>query len=89
MLLKETSVYHERMTAPAKEGDIGSEPDISRPVPCRVRLDGMAEEANRFAVHVQDGAISCQHKMRIDLCILVFRMTFKAELSPVGIGTSP
>ena len=77
------------MTAPTEEGDIGSESDISRPILCRVRLYCMADEANGFAVDIHDFAAIIQHRMRINLRISIFRMTSKADLSPVTIGTSP
>jgi hypothetical protein len=89
MLIKELGVCHGSMTAPAEEGDVRPEPDISCPVPCRVRLYGMAHETDRLTVHVHDIAIGIQHDMSIDLCVLILRMTLKADLSPVRIGASP
>ena len=89
MLCKEQGVRHGSMTAPTEEGDIGSESDISCPILCRVRLYCMADEANGFAVDIQDFAAIVQHRMRINIRIFVFRMTSKTDLSPVRIGPSP
>jgi hypothetical protein len=77
------------MTSPTEEGDVRPESDISCPVLFRVRFYGMAEEANRLAVNLQDSASFVQHDMWIDLRILVFRMTLKADLYQISIGTSP
>lgn len=89
MLFKEPGVRHGSVTAPAEEGDVRSKSDISCPVLCGIRLYGMADETNRFAVNLEDQSIFIQHDMRIDLRVLVFRMALKAEFSSISIGTSP
>jgi len=89
VICKELRVRHRGMAAPAEESDVRPESDISCPVLCRVRFYGMAKETNRLAVNLQDHACFIQHDMWIDIRILVFRMTVKADLSHISIGTSP
>ena len=88
MRLKEHRVNHGFMTAPAKEGDIGPEADITRPVLCRVRFRCMADETDRPTVYDNDLAIVVKHFMRIDLGVLIFRMTLKADFPSIAIRTS-
>jgi hypothetical protein len=88
MRLKEHRVRHCFMTAPAKEGDIGPEADITCPVLCRVRFHGMADETNRPTVYYNDLAIVVKHFMRIDLGVRIFRMTFKADFPTIAIRTA-
>jgi hypothetical protein len=88
MRLKEHRVCHGCMTAPAKEGNISPEADITRAVLCRVRFHGMADETNGPTVYDNDLAIVVKHIMRIDLGVRIFRMTLKADFPSIAIRTS-
>jgi hypothetical protein len=89
MLLKHPGICHGSMAAPAEEGYVSPESNVSCPVLCWIRLYCMAEETNRLAVYHQVLSPFIEHDVRIDLSILFRRMTGKADSSPISIGTSP
>jgi hypothetical protein len=80
---------HHGVATPAEEGDVSPEHYVFCPVHPGVRHFGMAYQAHGFVMHLPDAAVTFEHKVRIDIGVFVFMVTFEANAPPVGIRPSP